>query len=118
MVNGANVSYLLGFLSGNWLFWYLPTYRINYSKYSPSHLHINYLIEEGIRKGWFGIDFLKGSELYKYSWSNEEAKIITFVIGSKYCLPSYLWFAHGKPIAAQKFSDFYMKGKKLFKNES
>jgi len=107
MCNEERISYHFGFLSGGWLLLYTPTYRIKYENFSPSKVHLSYLVEEGIKAGWKGIDFLSGGEPYKYRWSKEELKSISFIIGFKRMSPSYLWFSKGKAFVQRKFGVFY-----------
>jgi len=77
------VSYHFGFLHKGWLYYYKPTYLKEFQKYSPGKVHIALLVQEGIQKGWQGIDFLQGSEPYKYQWTREQIETprITAVLG-------------------------------------
>jgi CelD/BcsL family acetyltransferase involved in cellulose biosynthesis len=108
-VNNLSVSYHFGFISKGWLLWYMPTYRVEYEKQSPTKVHISYLIEHGIQGGWKGIDFLQGNEFYKTEWSNGSIRTVTFTIGFNKYSPSYFWFSKGKNFIKSKIGKFYMK---------
>jgi CelD/BcsL family acetyltransferase involved in cellulose biosynthesis len=109
MCSGDHISYHFGFLSGGWLLYYKPTYRIQYQNFSPGKVHVSYLIEEGIKAGWKGLDFLQGNEPYKLQWSNEKMQTVSFVIGLRRLSPSYFWFSYGNPLAKKRFGTLYFK---------
>ena len=107
--NGKHISYHFGFLSGGWLLWYKPTYRIEYQNFSPSKVHVSYLIEEGIKAGWKGFDFLLGDEPYKNKWATQKMETTSFIIGFRRLSPSYFWFSCGKSLVKRKFWRPYAK---------
>jgi CelD/BcsL family acetyltransferase involved in cellulose biosynthesis len=104
-----DVSYHFGFLAGGWLQWYRPTYRSDFSDYSPSKIHVALLIEEACRSKWTGIDFLLGTEAYKNRWSNEATKVVSIHAGFHKWAPSYFWFTRGKPFAKRRFQLAHMR---------
>jgi CelD/BcsL family acetyltransferase involved in cellulose biosynthesis len=94
----TDVSYHFGFLAGGWLQWYKPTYRLEFSEYSPGTVHLAMLIEQGYQSKWKGIDFLLGTERYKAHWSNESIDVVSIHSASHCWIPSYAWFSRGKPL--------------------
>jgi CelD/BcsL family acetyltransferase involved in cellulose biosynthesis len=107
----TNVSYHFGFLSGGWLLWYRPTYRPEFSRFSPSKIHVAMLIEEGCRAGWRGFDFLLGEEPYKLQWSNEQLEVVNVHAGFHERAPSYSWFSKGRPVMRQRFAGDLMRAR-------
>jgi CelD/BcsL family acetyltransferase involved in cellulose biosynthesis len=107
----TDVSYHFGFFAGNWLQWYRPAYRSDFSGFSPGKIHVAMLIEEACRLKWNGMDFLLGAESYKDLWSNEAAKVVSIHAGFHQSAPSYFWFTQGKPFAKRRFQLAHMRGK-------
>lgn len=64
-----------GFLHGNRLHWFKPTFNLDWRNYSPGKVHIAYLIEECIKSKIRYFDFLYGDEAYKYDWAPIEEKL-------------------------------------------
>jgi hypothetical protein len=107
----VDMSYHVGFFSGNWLQWYRPSYRSEFGNYSPGKVHVAMLIEEACRQKWNGLDFLLGDEAYKYLWANDSLDVVTFHAGFHEWSPSYFWFAHGKPYVKRKMELRYFRAK-------
>jgi len=107
MCGEERISYHFGFISGGWLLWYIPSYRLKYKNLSPSKVHVSFIIEEGIKAGWKGIDFLIGEERYKYAWSSKTLEIVSFTIGGRHFTPSYFWFSYGKQFIQRKSRILY-----------
>lgn len=97
------VSMHMGFISNNWLFWYVPTYNSDFEKQSPSKVHLSYLIEEGLEKGWKGVDFLQGDEFYKLQWTSHATSTVSFLCSKKKGSIYFLWFTRVKPWILDKF---------------
>lgn len=104
-----DVSYQFGFLSGNWLQWYRPSYRHDFGVYSPSKIHIAMVIEEACSRKWEGVDFLLGDEPYKLQWANDSMEVVTIHAGFHEWAPSYFWFSRGKPYVKSKMVGYYYK---------
>lgn len=75
------ISYHFGFQFDGWIYWYKPTYKLEYEKLSPSKVHLSLLAQEGIEDGLTGIDLLSGDEPYKAQWANER-RATTSIVGS------------------------------------
>lgn len=108
---GVDLSYHFGFLSGGWLLWYTPAYRLEYAHLSPGKIHIALLVEECYRAGWKGIDFLLGDEPYKFSWSNDQTEIVNLYASHYSWLPAYLWFTRARPVVRSRLLGLYWRSK-------
>lgn len=97
-----HISYHFGFQSGGWIQWYRPSYRSEFHGYSPGKVHIALLLEDALRKGWAGFDFLNGNEPYKSLWANESRSIYSLWAETKPGAYSFRWFAEGKPYFRKK----------------
>jgi len=104
----TDVSYHFGFFAGGWLQWYRPSYRSEFSGFSPSKIHIALLLEEACKSQWQGMDFLLGPEPYKDLWSNETMEVTSIFAGSHRWSPSYFWFTKGKPYTKAKLARTYV----------
>ena len=107
----VDVSYHFGFFSGGWIQWYRPSYRHDFSAYSPSKIHVAMLIEQGCEQGWTGFDFLLGAEGYKTLWCNDEVEVVNLHAGFHSWSPAYFWFSRGKPFARSKFQGAYLRAR-------
>lgn len=103
------VAYGFGFVSAGYLLYYKSTYDIELQNYSPGKLYLNCLIEEGINKGWNGVDLLQGTENYKGMWSNENMKTYSYTVKTNRFLPAYYWITWGRPLAERKMGGAYRK---------
>lgn len=103
------ISYHFGFFANGYLLYYRNAYDINYHQYSPSKLHINCLIKEGIRKGWKGFDFLQGEESYKYCWTRDRIETSTFLVKTKKFSIAYYWLTIGRPFAEKTIGKMYLR---------
>ena len=107
----TDVSYHFGFFSGGWIQWYRPSYRSEFSGYSPSKIHIAMLIEQACHSHGQGFDFLLGAEGYKNIWCNDQREVVNIHAGFHPWAPAYFWFTRGKPFVRQRLQMTYLKGK-------
>lgn len=98
----VNISFAFGFFSDGWIQWYRPTYRRDYENYSPGKIHISMMLEIACERGWNGIDFLLGTESYKYQWSDERLEVHDIYSSCRPWSPAYLWFTRGKPFVRER----------------
>jgi CelD/BcsL family acetyltransferase involved in cellulose biosynthesis len=105
----THVSFHFGFFSGGWIQWYRPSFRVEFSGYSPSKIHIAMLIEEACQLQQNGLDFLLGAEGYKDIWTNETGEVVSIHAGFHTWAPSYFYFTRGKPYLRQRFQLVYMR---------
>lgn len=107
-LNGEDISYHFGFEYANWLMWYRPTYKIEFENYSPSKVHISFLIKDGIHRGLTGIDFLQGTENYKLQWTDTKTTTTSFLITKSRWSPAFIWFSCLKPWLITVVGKFYV----------
>ena len=69
------VSWHIGFFWNRHFYWYKPCYGIDEEKILPGHLHIAFLLMNGLSDGWEVFDFTVGGERYKFSWATETQSI-------------------------------------------
>jgi CelD/BcsL family acetyltransferase involved in cellulose biosynthesis len=71
-VNGQDASWHIGFVQGGVFYFYLPCMNAQWQHLSPGNLHIRELIAWCFANGIHTFDFLRGSEPYKYLWTDGE----------------------------------------------
>jgi len=69
----------LGLLHGRVLHWYLPSYDLAWSRFSPGRFLMMKLIATAIDGGQIGFDFMRGSESYKEQTANTHLELRDFV---------------------------------------
>lgn len=74
-IDGNPVSWHIGFLWNQRFYWYKPCYGVDDGKLLPGHLHIVYLLMQGLSEGWEYFDFTVGSERYKFSWATDSPPV-------------------------------------------
>jgi CelD/BcsL family acetyltransferase involved in cellulose biosynthesis len=60
-----------GFMDTNTFYYYVPTYDAKFSTYGPGQFLLWKLISMARDKKLVEFDFLRGSEAYKYAWTNK-----------------------------------------------
>jgi len=68
----------LGFLYQGRLYWYIPSFNQEYSKYSPGRILLEEIIQWCFQNNIAMFDFLLGDERYKYQWTDEDITICSF----------------------------------------
>lgn len=124
-LDGLPISFHLGFVYNDRLYWYKPTFKTEYANYSPSKIHISMLMEEGFKQGWSFFDFLIGNEPYKYQWDVKELSCITIVVRGRRVLAllGYEWLRWGKELFKrtlkgrflEKIRALYIEGRRVKK---
>lgn len=69
-VNGQPIAWHLGFEYRGVYYYYMPVGDHEYSKFSPTKVHLFYLIKRAIERGMTKFDHLRGEETYKLGFSN------------------------------------------------
>lgn len=69
-IGEQEIAWHLGFEYKKTYFYYMPTGNSDFSKYSPTKIHLFYLVRRAIEKGYLVFDHLRGEETYKSGWSN------------------------------------------------
>ena len=67
-IGGQPAAALHVLLRGDWAYFYLAGFDPAFARASPGTLIVAHAIEEAARSGVRHIDFLRGSEPYKYEW--------------------------------------------------
>jgi CelD/BcsL family acetyltransferase involved in cellulose biosynthesis len=74
------IAVLLNFLYGNDVLFYNVAYDLDYAAFSPGFYLFHSSIAEAISRGKGSIDFLRGSEKYKYDFGAKECKIYSLIL--------------------------------------
>ncbi|MEG3222146.1 GNAT family N-acetyltransferase [Vibrio gigantis] len=64
------IAYHFGFVDSNTFYYYVPTFKREYSKYSIGNILLLELIKYYHNLGYDKFDFLRGAEEYKRSWTS------------------------------------------------
>ena len=72
-LNNQVIAMLYAFFETDAVYCYLQGYDPTYRKLSPGTFLLGSVIEDAVRRGAKGIDFLRGQESYKLSWGAREA---------------------------------------------
>jgi len=68
-IGSTPVAWHLGFVDAGRLYYWVPTYDVAWSNYSPGKLMLAELAALGCRSGWREIHFLTGRHAYKSAWN-------------------------------------------------
>lgn len=87
-IDDKPIAWHLGFEYAGIYYYYMPAGDHEYSKYSPTKIHLYYLIKRAVINGLYKYDHLRGEETYKQGWSNgvdlvNSLKLSSNGIGSK-----------------------------------
>ena len=82
-IDGAMASGEYGFIYNGKLYAATAGRDIKYSGYSVGHLHYMFMVKEAIKRGLREIDFLKGSEPYKFYWTKLSRKYMNVLAVNK-----------------------------------
>jgi CelD/BcsL family acetyltransferase involved in cellulose biosynthesis len=74
------ISALINFLYGDEVLFYNVAYDLDYAPFSPGFYLFHASIVEAISRGKSAIDFLRGSEKYKYDFGAKECKIYSLIL--------------------------------------
>lgn len=69
-VGDKEIAWHLGFSYRKRFYYYMPAGNQDYLKYSPTKVHLFYLIRRAVEQGYDVFDHLRGEENYKSGWSN------------------------------------------------
>jgi hypothetical protein len=100
-LNDKVIAYHFGFEYNSKLYWYKPTFDIEYSKYSLGKLLIKWTMMYAIDKNYKEFDFLIGEEPYKFQWAIESRGSYCVFIANKKIVSRllYFWILYLKPKA-------------------
>lgn len=69
-VGEIEIAWHLGFSYSGRYYYYMPAGKQDYFKYSPTKVHLFYLVRRAVELGYDVFDHLRGEENYKSGWSN------------------------------------------------
>lgn len=98
-LNNKAIAYHLGFEYEAKLYWYKPTFDIDYIKFSPGKILIKKAMENAFENRITELDFLLGLEPYKFQWANESRKNYGFMFSADNIKSKlfFKWFSIIKP---------------------
>jgi CelD/BcsL family acetyltransferase involved in cellulose biosynthesis len=97
-VEGRPAAYHYGFLSGEDLLWYKPSFEVELSAHSPGQALLYALVEWCVETGRAGLDFTRGDEAFKRRLATEFPWNASFVFDRT---PAHRW-AHDALALAEK----------------
>lgn len=74
-VNGVAVAWHLGIRHDGELYWWFPTYDLDWQAFSPGKALLALLIQEAIRGGAKRLHLLTGDQSYKRAWQTRDAEL-------------------------------------------
>lgn len=77
------VAWHLGYEYNGVYYYYMPCGNQEYLKYSPTKVHLFYLVRRAVEKGYSVFDHLRGDENYKDGWSNDFRYVHTVTVRNK-----------------------------------
>ncbi len=69
-VGDMEIAWHLGFSYRNRYYYYMPAGNQEFFKYSPTKIHLFFLMRRAVEQGYDVFDHLRGEENYKSGWSN------------------------------------------------
>ena len=98
-VDNKPIAYHFGFEYNGKIYWYKPTFDIDYLKFSPGKLMIKKTIEYAFINNYEEFDFLLGDEQYKFQWTKNvrDSRRIYFSNSKTKSKLIYSWFMSVKP---------------------
>jgi len=98
-LNEKVIAYHFGFEYDKKLYWYKPTFDINYIKFSPGKILIKKAMENAYKNNIQELDFLLGDEPYKFQWAKQTRKNFGFLFGTNNIKSKlfFKWFSIIKP---------------------
>jgi CelD/BcsL family acetyltransferase involved in cellulose biosynthesis len=79
-LNSDVVALHFGYVYAGCYYYYTPVFNLKYSKYSPGKLLLVNLLKDSFARGLEKFDLLRGSESYKYAWSNSTVNLYGMLI--------------------------------------
>lgn len=81
-LSGLPISWHLGFLFNERMYYYMPAIALEYQKNSPGKIHLYYLNKLAIESGCKFFDHLRGEENYKDGWTTDTIQLYKTVVFS------------------------------------
>lgn len=83
-VGETEIAWHLGFSYRGRYYYYMPAGNQDFFKYSPTKIHLFYLVRRAVEQGYKVYDHLRGEENYKSGWSNDSQFVNTITLHSNY----------------------------------
>lgn len=77
-LNDTLLAIHFGFIYGSRFFYYMPSFRQDYARYSPGRLLVHHLVKRAFETGLREFDFLTGDDREKYEWTGASRTVYTF----------------------------------------
>lgn len=100
-VGDTEIAWHLGFTYNNHFYYYMPAGNQEFFKFSPTKIHLLFLVRRAIEQGYDVFDHLRGEENYKSGWSNSY-KYVNTLTRTNHSIRA-------------KITDSFLKVKKLIK---
>ena len=97
MAGDRPVAYRIGFVHGGMFMAYKSAFEWDLRQYSPGQVMNAATIEDGVERGWTGIDLLGGDYDYKDSLSTTTKNRVTYFVRTGRVAPGYWWLTKGRP---------------------
>lgn len=81
-VGGKEIAWHLGFSYRKRYYYYMPAGNQEYFKYSPTKIHLFYLVRRAVEQGYEIYDHLRGEENYKSGWSNGSQYVNSLIVNN------------------------------------
>ena len=109
------IAYHFGFEYNKKIFWYKPTFNLEFLKFSPGKLLIKKAFEYALSNNFNEFDFLLGDEPYKYQWTNLERNSYCLTFNNKSLKSKIvnIWYTKIKPQLKQSKPLLRLKRKLL-----
>nr|MBD5376412.1 GNAT family N-acetyltransferase [Bacteroides sp.] len=78
LVGETEIAWHLGFTYKGRYYYYMPAGNKDFSKFSPTKVHLFFLMRRAVEQGYEVYDHLRGDENYKSGWSNGFIHVNTF----------------------------------------
>jgi len=81
-VGDTEIAWHLGFSFRGRYYYYMPAGNQEYFKFSPTKIHLFYLVRRAVIQGYGIYDHLRGEENYKSGWSNDAQYVNSLTLES------------------------------------
>jgi CelD/BcsL family acetyltransferase involved in cellulose biosynthesis len=79
-VGDKEIAWHLGFSYRGRYYYYMPAGNRDYFKFSPTKIHLYYLVKRAVENGYEVFDHLRGEENYKSGWSNDSFYVNSTIV--------------------------------------
>lgn len=104
-VRNTEIAWHLGFSYNGRYYYYMPAGNQDYFKFSPTKIHLYYLVSNAVKRGYSFFDHLRGEENYKTGWSNDSQYVNTMIVSNNsimYAIKSNLLKIKNSPLLCHR----------------